>query len=253
MNDPNNMVVTNIHAPIIVHSQKGRVFQMKNRQTCGLSLCISGQITYKMNDKTYISTPNTAVLLPKGGSYSLLGNKEGMFPLINFTCTNFSCDEIMVIPLEQAQSCIKSFETIKSLFQRGGSFLEIYSAFYDLLGKVFSVTTPKPMPLDFAIKYIEQKLQDPELSNVTLADKIGISEVYLRKLFLSYCGVTPRQYILEARIVKGKQMLVDTPLTVTTIARECGFSSVYHFCRAFKKRTGITPTQYAAQNRIYKM
>ena len=226
---------------------------MTDRQSYGLSLCISGQITYTMNDRTYVSRPNCAVLLPQGGSYSLFGDKEGLFPVVNFTCTNFHCDEIAVFPLEQADSCLKSFETLKSLFQRGDSSLEIYSVFYDLLSKVFPASTQVPGPLDFAVKYIEKHLHDPKLSNVALAKKVGISEVYLRKLFVSHCGITPKQYLLEARIRKAKQLLVDTPFTVTAIAETCGFSSVYHFCRAFKKRTGMTPTHYAESHILYKM
>ena len=253
MNNPNNIIVTDIQPPVIVQSKKGREFQMTDRQSYGLSLCISGQITYERNDKTYISNPDNAVLLPQGGTYSLFGDKEGAFPVVNFTCNNFRCDEILVFPLEQAQSCIKSFETLKNLFQHSGSSLEIYSVFYNLLDKVFSTKAQKPIPLDFAIKYIEKNLQNPALSNITLANKIGISEVYLRKLFLSHCGVTPKQYILEARIHKAKQLLVDTPFTVTVIAQDCGFSSVYHFCRAFKKRTGMTPMQYAINNRVFKI
>lgn len=253
MNSLNNIIITDIQPPMIVQSKKGREFQMTNRQSYGLSLCISGQITYEMNNKTYISNPNNAVLLPQGGTYSLFGDKEGLFPVVNFTCTNFHCDEILIFELEQAQVCIKKFETLKNLFQGGNSSLEIYSCFYDLLGKVFSVNEKKPASLDFAIKYIAKNLQDPDMSNVSIAEKVGISEVYLRKLFLYYCGVTPKQYILEARIYKAKQMLVDTPFTITSIARDCGFSSVYHFCRAFKMRTGITPTQYADQNIIYEL
>ncbi len=41
--------------------------------------------------------------------------------------------------------------------------------------------------------------------------------------------------------------------TVTAIAQECGFSSVYHFCRCFKQSTGKTPTQYALENKIYQI
>lgn len=176
-----------------------------------------------------------------------------MFPVVNFECNNFSCDEILAFPLEQAQSCIKTFDTLKNLFQRSNSSLEIYSVFYDLLNKVFSANIQNPTSLDCAIKYIEKNLRNPELSNGIVAQKIGISEVYLRKLFLSHYGITPKQYILEGRINKAKQLLIDTPFTVTAIALECGFSNVYHFCRAFKQRTGTTPMQYAINNKTFKI
>lgn len=248
-----NLVITNIETPIVVHSKKGRKFQKKDRSNFGLSLCTSGQITYTMNGKSYISNQNNAVLLPQGGTYSLFGDKEGFFPVLNFECENINCNEIVIFPLENPQACIKDFEAFKDLFLRNESRLKIYSAFYELLDKVSSANSQKQNPLDSVIKYIAENLQSPDLSNTCLAKQIGISEVYLRKLFLAHYNITPKQYILDIRIRKAKQMLRDTPFTVAAIGEECGFSSVYHFCRIFKQRTGLTPTQYAINNRVFKI
>lgn len=253
MNILDNMVITAIQPPVVVHSQKGRKFQMKNRPFFGLSLCIDGQITYTMSGKTYISNNSNAIFLPQGGTYSLFGDKEGLFPVVNFECQNFNCNEIMALTLENPKDCIQIFEALKSLFLHNESRLKIHSTFYDLLDKVSSTNPQKYNPLDSVIKYIAENIQHPELSNTELARQIGISEVYLRKLFLSHYNISPKQYILDTKIRKAKQMLCDTPFTVAAIAEECGFSSVYHFCRMFKQRTGLTPTQYATKNRIFKI
>jgi len=242
LNDMNNIIVIDIQQPLIVSSEKGRIFQMKNRQSYGLSLCISGQIKYEMNNKTYISNPNNAVLLPQGGTYTLSGDKEGLFPVINFKCENFNYDEIIVLPLNNPQACIKDFNTLKDLFLHNKNHHKIYSTFYELLDKVSSANSQNYNPLDSVIKYISENIQSPELSNTCLAKQIDISEVYLRKLFSAYYNITPKQYILDLRIRKAKQMLCDTPFSVVAISEECGFSSVYHFCRAFKQRVGLTPT-----------
>ena len=226
---------------------------MIDRQSYGLSLCISGQITYTMNGRSYVSNPDTAVFLPQGGTYSLYGDKEGLFPVVNFKCENFHCDAITVVPLENAQACRKDFDTLKDLFLHDKNHLKIYSAFYELLDSVSSANAHKQRPLAFVIRYIAENIHDPALSNTCLAKQIGISEVYLRKLFLAQYNTTPKQYILDIRIQKAKQMLTNTPFTVTAIAEECGFSSLYHFCRAFKQKTGMTPTKYAALNKIYQI
>lgn len=247
------IVVTNIDAPIVVHSEKGRKFQMADRKSYGISLCISGQITYTMNGKQFISNQSNAVILPQGGTYSLYGDKEGLFPLINFKCENLNYDEIKVLPLENPQGCIKDFEALKDLFLHNKNHHKIYSTFYELLDKVSSSNSQIPYPLDSVIKYISENIQSSQLSNTYLAKKIGISEVYLRKLFLTHYNITPKQYILDIRIRKAKQMLRDTPFSVAAIAEECGFSNVYHFCRSFKQRTGLTPTQYTANNKVLKI
>ena len=122
-----------------------------------------------------------------------------------------------------------------------------------MLDKVSFANSQKQNPLDPIIKYIAENIQSPELSNTCLARQLGISEVYLRKLFSVHYKITPKQYVLDIRIRKAKQMLRDTPLTVAAIAEACGFASVYHFCREFKQRTGLTPTQYAVNNRVFKI
>ena len=248
-----NIIITAIEPPIVVHSKKGKFFQMKNRRCYGLSLCTSGQITYTMNEKRYVSNQNNAILLPQGGAYSLYGDKEGIFPVVNFSCENFHCNEIVVLPLENPQACIKDIERLKDLFLQDGNNLKIYHTFYELLDKVSSANSQKQNPLDPVIKYIAENIQSPELSNTCLARQCGISEVYLRKLFSVHYNITPKQYVLDIRIRKAKQMLCDTPFTIVAISEACGFASVYHFCRVFKQRTGLTPTQYAVNNRVLKI
>lgn len=253
MNSLENIVVTEIQQPLVVHSKKGRTVQMTDRKSYGLSLCISGQITYTMNGKQFISNQSNAVILPQSGTYTLFGDKEGVFPVINFKCENFNCDEIIVFQLENPQLCLQNFECLKHLFLCNKSNPKTYSVFYELLDNVICNQGQKESFIDFVVKYLEENIQNPKLSNTELAKHLGISEVYLRKLFLSRYRITPKQYILDIRIRKAKQMLIGTPFTVAAIAEECGFSSVHHFCRCFKQRTGKTPTQYLSANIIYKI
>ena len=247
------LLVTGIRKPAVVHSKKGTCFKMENRQYFGVCFSMSGQITYNMNGKTYISKPDNAILLPQGCSYCRVTDSEGLFPLINFFCSGLDIKEIVVLPLDDPQDCIQRFKTLQQLFLRNESRLKIHSAFYELLDILISPNRGNPDRLTFAVKYIEEHIQDPTLSNVEIAKSMGISEIYLRKQFQTQYRVTPKQYILDARIRKAKQLLVNTPFTVTAIAEDCGFSSVYHFCRSFRQRTGKTPTQYAAENRTYQI
>lgn len=248
-----NMIVTGIEPPMVVHSEKGKKVQIENRRWFGLSLCISGQITYEMNGKFFVSNGQCAVLLPKGGTYTLTGNKEGLFPVINFYSENFACDEITLIPLKNPKTYIRDFEAIQKFYLRGTGQLEIFSIFYKMLNALSSENKTGTSILAPAIQHIENNISDPALSNTALAKTLGISEVYFRKLFFKHYNTSPKQYILDFRIQKAKQMLVDTSFSITVIAGECGFSSLYHFCRAFKQHTGSTPTQYASQNRTYKI
>ena len=247
------LLVTDIRQPAVVHSKKGACFKMENRQYFGVCFSVSGQITYTMNGKTFVSKPDNAILVPQGCTYCRVTDSEGLFPLINFSCSGLDLKEIAVIPLDDPQDCIRRFKTLQQLFLRNEGRMKIYSTFYELLHILVPPNEQNWDRQTFVEKYIEEHIQDPNLSNVELAKYLGISEGYLRRQFQIHYRVTPKQYILVVRIRKAKQMLIDTPFTVTAIAEECGFSSVYHFCRAFRQRTGKTPTQYAAENRTYQI
>jgi AraC-like DNA-binding protein len=240
----NNMVITEITNILTVPSEKGRYFEMKNRGSYAISFCTQGRITYKHKGKTYVSDKNCAVLIPKGQSYSLYGNETGFFPLINFNCKEDLIDTFLVIPLRNAESYIKDLEHMKNLSLFEKSNAKIMSIFYDILSRLSSEEIEGNNILSPAIKYLEENYASCELNNSALAELCHISEVYFRKIFAQQMGITPKQYILDIRIGRAKQLLGSLNISVSQIAEQCGFSSVYHFCRAFRKMTGFTPTEY---------
>ena len=243
-----NITVTAVEELFTVHFPKGRTMQMRDRASFGLSFCVSGQLTYTMGPQQIISDPDHAVLLPLGGSYRIHGDKEGIFPVINFSCTGLDCDRIQAFSLANPQSCLRDVEVLRNFLQLGSSRMQIFSTFYSLLDKITD-DRRRADPLVPVIRCIEEHLTDPALDNLFLARQAHISETYLRKLFQRYYRTTPKQYILELRLQKAKLLLADNTLSVTEVAYKSGFSSVYHFCKAFKARTGITPTGYAASHR----
>ncbi len=245
-----NLTVTNILEVVTVRQIKGTGAVIKNRTSYGLSFCYDGQITYTFDGVDYISDPDCAIILPKGATYSLSIDKGGFFPLINFDCDGLLCDRHIVLPLKNPSALIKEFEYIKklSLFEKNRP--KMMSAFYSLIDGVISQIDESGSIIGASVAYLEANLFDPTLNNEMLAKQANISEVYFRQLFLKQYGITPRQYIINARIAKAKQLLSSGNKKISAIAEECGFVSVYHFCRCFKEKTGMTPTEYMNSNRI---
>lgn len=248
-----NIIVTDIQPPFTVKSQKGNHTEMKNRCSYGLSFCMSGQITYTHRGKQYVSTPKTAVLLPKGETYSLVGNKDGSFPVINFDCIGLQCTDIVVFPLQNPEPFYKDYQKLTEFFLFSNKQLDIYITFYNIVKRIVREPIPQSHSLQLALNYIENHISNPELSNSLIAQNSHISEVYFRKLFSEKYRISPKQYILDIRIQKAKQLLTDSSLSVSSISEKCGFSSVYTFSRCFKEKTGISPTVYAKENRMYEI
>ncbi len=79
-----------------------------------------------------------------------------------------------------------------------------------------------------------------------LANQLEVSKPHLIRVFSDTAGVSPGQYLIQVRIFHAKSMLQsghDTPLEI--IAGACGYSNANYFCKAFKKHTGLTPSEYA--------
>jgi AraC family transcriptional regulator of adaptative response / DNA-3-methyladenine glycosylase II len=76
-----------------------------------------------------------------------------------------------------------------------------------------------------------------------LAQRLGISDRHLRRIFEAQFGVSPLQYLQTRRLLCAKQLLTDTTLAATQVARMSGFASVRRFNAAFVQHYGLNPTQ----------
>ena len=81
----------------------------------------------------------------------------------------------------------------------------------------------------------------------TLAERLGISDRYLRGLFKEKLGTTPKQYALYQQLLFAKQMLHQTSLPVTDVAFAAGFNSLRRFNDSFKQHFNLTPGQVRKQ------
>ncbi|WP_405113338.1 helix-turn-helix domain-containing protein [Paenibacillus sp. FSL K6-1217] len=93
-------------------------------------------------------------------------------------------------------------------------------------------------------EYVDNHLQDAQLSIDQIADNFSFSVSYIRQLFKEIMNLSLSDYILQERIGRVKEKLVSSPLSVLEIAHQCGFISKGHFFSAFKKFTSLTPKQY---------
>ena len=74
-----------------------------------------------------------------------------------------------------------------------------------------------------------------------LAERLGVSDRHLRRLFEAQLGLSPLQYLQTRRLLTAKQLLTDTPLPVTEVALASGFGSVRRFNAAFAQHYGLSP------------
>ncbi|MFZ2653703.1 MAG: AraC family transcriptional regulator [Victivallales bacterium] len=94
-----------------------------------------------------------------------------------------------------------------------------------------------------AKKIVSSEISSPPSLN-SIARRIGISGEYLRHLFRKQFGVGLKEFSLEKRLERAKELLLHSPMRLKEIAESCGFANERAFCTAFKGRTGITPGNF---------
>ena len=75
---------------------------------------------------------------------------------------------------------------------------------------------------------------------------------YLRKLFKSEAGVTPHQFLSDTRLQAAAERLSFTEgrqVNISEIAHLCGFREPLYFSKIFRKKYGLSPSQYQRRQR----
>ena len=99
------------------------------------------------------------------------------------------------------------------------------------------------------IRYIEDNLRDPQLSQASIATGLRLSPRYLRTVF-SLSGEKMSAYILRRRLEECARQMRNTAWnghTLTEIAFSWGFNSAAHFTHSFRDQFGIAPRDYRRQ------
>ena len=72
-----------------------------------------------------------------------------------------------------------------------------------------------------------------------IAEELGVSYSYFRKLFKKYKGISPATYQQELKLQRAKELLSTTSLSVKEIAYRLNFESPDYFSAKFKIKTGL--------------
>ena len=121
--------------------------------------------------------------------------------------------------------------------------------FHQLLIELFdfSHTASRSLPPEELVARIEKYFQRNLDENITLqmlSDEMGLSKVYLCRVFKRFKDMTPIDYFTRMKIERAQLLLQKFPdMSVREVSEQLGFSDMYYFSKVFKKFTGNSPSE----------
>ena len=98
-------------------------------------------------------------------------------------------------------------------------------------------------------EYVRRNYMRSDLSLDGIASLLSINPSCLSGIFKKSTGTGFSTFLSELRISKAKQLLEDPLRSASEIAQMTGYDSSSYFTKAFKKSTGMTPTEYRSKGR----
>lgn len=96
--------------------------------------------------------------------------------------------------------------------------------------------------------FIFAKISSP-LTLKEVAKHVNVSESHLRSIFKDTLKVSMGKFIRYKRMNVASSLLRSSDMNISAIAKQCGFSSVYTFSRAFKAEAGVPPLKFRKKSR----
>ncbi|MCC8154374.1 MAG: AraC family transcriptional regulator [Tannerellaceae bacterium] len=153
-------------------------------------------------------------------------------------------------------SVIQLYEDILRIAkeEKSGYQAMISSMVLHMLGSVYY----KNRTMSFANSYIVDKVtearqlmkenvEDP-LTPEEIAHKLGLGYSWFRRTFKEYTGISPAQYQAQQRLLRAKELLTTTKMNISEIAYVLRFENAGQFSTFFKKKEGVTPSEFRDRN-----
>jgi AraC-like DNA-binding protein len=131
----------------------------------------------------------------------------------------------------------------------------VADAYFSALGRLVSEALDSEAPLFLptssdpvlgaALAWTRENLDTARMGEV--ANHVGLSERSLRRRFEAGLGMSWRDYVIQARLLRAMALLAEPGPSVLHVANVVGFESLSSFNRAFRVRTGVTPSVYRKQ------
>ena len=246
-----NFNISKIDLCTLVKFRVEREFR-ENRSSHGLVYFISGKAEYYFDTGEILhAKANDVLLLPKFSNYRIEKIEAGECIALNFDI--YEGDKTFAPFLLDMYDALSSDfkKALKAWIYKNDGYLNVcYRSLYSIICTLqenkrneYVPSNHKKIAMSGRDKILKN-LSFPELNIEDISKELNITPEYFRMLFKKAFGISPRKFIIKARMDKAKELILSKEFKIGEIAELCGYSSTSYFTREFKKETSFLPSEY---------
>lgn len=242
--------------------QNGVLFRRDHpRKSTGLIYLNRCSGLYTAADGSSFEAPcGSIVCLPAGSRYSVYNHdcaelEDDAFLLEFNLCSGdrlltFSDAPFRIVGSHTARAVLQLRRAVEAYETPVRSPVAVLAAVYTLLSTLGEAAHGEENKRFRVLLPAMRRLEKNDGCSVEeLSAACGLSSGGFRRLFHEYLGKTPTAYRTELRLCRAEDMLENSDATLEYIAETLGYESVAYFCRVFKKKRYMTPTEYRMRQR----
>lgn len=224
---------------------------------------ISGKLEFQTVKAKFIASDRDIVLIDCYEKHSYKARAETEFVYMHFDGNNSRALYEQLLKArgnvwkddcfnEHVNAILKLCEDLEhnNIPNEGDVSVLIHTILCNFCKSFFTKYTMKHSPLVHkALSYLDGNYT-ANIGIQDIAQSCCISPQHLNKIFFKEMQVTPYAYLLNRRMILACNLLVSTDYNIEQVAQKIGYSSAYNFMNQFKKRFGMTPSEYRKSHKL---
>ena len=215
-----------------------------------LTLVLAGTLEYRINNKKLTVKENAVLLLPPGTKRE----RERGDEQATYVSFNFLSEEALDLPLLMENAVgndIRMMIYACNAIDRDhcehakNSFLDLVSAIINSLRSLATKNKNSALT-ERILAYLREHYREP-LPLGKIAKEMNYSVAYCDQIFKKDVGVSIIHYLIDYRIQKVKEFLIENVISLQEIAERTGFGESNYLSRQFRQREGTSPLRYRKQ------
>ena len=274
-----------IHLISIYHSSAEKNWSFPNHRHTLFEFkhCIEGSIEMKIDGITQVLTKGDSVIIRAGAYHQMVMQEDSIYfgfhfdiempsiysvfqsikdPLIPFEMKIFILDwlerfladfgndfaDLHHLPNSPAVSTVQNnLKTLKMHSHFAEFLYTLGHYYYENSPNIDVAISPSHKKIAHQVAYELNNTDQYNLQVGDIAQKLNIHRTHITNCFKEVYNITPKQYLMQLRTLKAKQLLIETEQTIEEIAEKLMFSSPAHFTKYFIQQTGSSPSHFRAK------